>query len=73
MSRIVCYCKNVTEEEIKNAIADGAKTLKDIQKATGACMGNNCAERNPAGECCSFYINMLLKSNNDFGRSCCCG
>ena len=71
MNKIICYCKNVSEKTILEAISKGAKTLKDIQKITGACTGNNCAELNPTGKCCSEEINKMLNlaSNND---SCCC-
>ncbi len=57
MDNIICYCKNITEVEIKDAISKGATTLKDIQKQTGACTGNQCAELNPSGKCCSADIN----------------
>ena len=40
MSKIICYCKNVTIHEIELAIVKGAKTLVDIQTITGACTGN---------------------------------
>jgi len=74
MSKIICYCENVSEKTILEAIANGAKTLKDIQKSTGACTGNTCAEKNPSGKCCSRDINKLLKGpihiqNNEC--SCC--
>ncbi|MDA3853166.1 MAG: (2Fe-2S)-binding protein [Bacteroidales bacterium] len=76
MSKIICYCKNVTEAEIKTATDNGAKNLKDIQAQTGACTGHQCKELNPSGKCCSGDINVLLKntnsSNND-ACSCCCG
>ncbi|MCF6357785.1 MAG: (2Fe-2S)-binding protein [Draconibacterium sp.] len=57
MDNIICYCKNITEVEIKDAISKGATTLKDIQKQTRACTGNQCAELNPSGKCCSADIN----------------
>ncbi len=73
MSKIICYCKNVTEAEIKTAIDKGAKTLKDIQVQTKACTGNECATLNPTGKCCSGDINALL-NNADTSSSCgCCG
>jgi NAD(P)H-nitrite reductase large subunit len=74
MSKIICYCKNVTEAEIMDAINNGAKSLKDIQKETEACTGNQCKELNPSGKCCSFDIEKLLNiSNTSKGCSCCCG
>ena len=32
----VCFCNDVTRCMIKDAIAAGAKTLEDVQEATGA-------------------------------------
>jgi len=58
---IICYCLNVTEEEIVQAIRDGAKTLSDIQKATQACTGNQCKELNPSGKCCSRDILKIIQ------------
>ncbi len=76
MSKIICYCKNVTEAIINAAIDKGAKTLKDIQVQTGACTGDHCKELNPSGKCCSGDINVLLKNSyisNNGSCSCCCG
>jgi len=50
-----CTCKLITRAKIKEAIKNGASTLADVQKATGAgsgsCNGTNCSPR----------INELLK------------
>ena len=51
MSKIICYCKNVTKAEMEQAIEKGAKTLGDIQNMTGACIGGQCKELNPLGRC----------------------
>jgi len=46
----VCYCKNVNKMQILSAITiDGARTLDDIKRITGACTGGNCAVMNPSG------------------------
>ncbi len=74
MDKIICYCKTITEETIRVAISNGAKTLKDIQTMTGACTGNQCKDLNPSGKCCSDDINKLLENRNTTtGFSCCCG
>ncbi len=49
---MVCYCGRVTRSQIIAAIRAGAKTLKEIQKVTGAGVGNRCRELNPKGVCC---------------------
>lgn len=71
-NEIICYCKNVLRDEIKAAINDGAKSLKDIQEKTGACTGNQCNELNPKGVCCSTDINAMLPDAPK-KCSCCCG
>ncbi len=44
-----CICKGITRASIKKAIKNGAKTLEDVQKATGAgsgsCGGRRCTEK----------------------------
>lgn len=72
MSKIICYCKNVSESTIKDAMGNGAKTLKDIQFITGACTGNQCKELNPSGKCCSGDISVLLKTNPAVVKKCSC-
>lgn len=47
----VCYCKNVTKEDIIEhiAIRGCCLDLNDIQKHTGATTGKECLTKNPAG------------------------
>jgi hypothetical protein len=65
MEELICYCKNISKTEIETAILKGAKTLKDIQNATGACTGNWCKELNPNKRCCSVEILTILNNNKD--------
>ena len=48
---LVCYCMNVTEEEIFEhvAIKQCCTTIEDIQEHTGANTGSQCKAMNPAG------------------------
>lgn len=48
----VCYCNKVTEQDIVNAIQNGASTIEDVIKLTGAMKNSNCAVNNPKGTCC---------------------
>lgn len=74
MKKIICYCKNVSEATVLDAINKGAASLKDIQKETDVCTGNQCKTLNPSGECCSGDIEKLLNiANTSKGCSCCCG
>lgn len=76
MSEIICYCKNITKDEIEKAINNGADTIKRIQEETQACTGNQCKELNPKGVCCSTEILKMIgkkKGLKDIkGSSCCC-
>ncbi|WP_298845049.1 (2Fe-2S)-binding protein [Clostridium sp.] len=42
----ICLCKVISKATIKKAIKNGAKTLEDVQKVTGAgsggCRGHRC-------------------------------
>ncbi|MDR1509527.1 MAG: (2Fe-2S)-binding protein [Synergistaceae bacterium] len=37
ISRVICHCDGVTKEDIIFAINDGARSLEDIARMTGAC------------------------------------
>lgn len=45
----VCICKGITRAAIKTAIKNGAQTVKEVQKVTGAgggaCKGKRCTEK----------------------------
>lgn len=53
----VCICKAISRATIKKAIKDGAKTVDEVNKATGSgsggCKGNRCGCK----------IEELLKNN----------
>ncbi len=36
MEKVVCYCMGVTNGAIRDAVYAGAKTLAEVQEATGA-------------------------------------
>jgi bacterioferritin-associated ferredoxin len=46
--KLVCRCEEVTEEEVLQAIKDGAKTLREIKMITragmGLCQGRTCSK-----------------------------
>lgn len=55
--KYICYCNQVTEEQIINAVLnDGAKDIKDIVRLTGAMKNGKCEINNPFGKCCSPNI-----------------
>lgn len=51
---IICYCLDITEADIVKAINNGAKTVKEIEDATGA--GSAC-------ECCIADIEEIIEKH----------
>jgi NAD(P)H-nitrite reductase large subunit len=45
----VCVCRGISRASVKKAISDGAKTVEDVKRITGAgsgsCKGSRCSER----------------------------
>lgn len=39
-SAVICPCMGVTESDVQRAVANGARTLEDVEDATGA--GTRC-------------------------------
>lgn len=59
--KYICYCNQVTEQQIINAVLDqGAKNIKDIIKITGAMKNAKCEINNPLGKCCSPFIQNII-------------
>ncbi|MPQ43459.1 (2Fe-2S)-binding protein [Clostridium tarantellae] len=54
----VCVCKAVSRATIKNTIRDGAKSVEEIAKKTGATTGGCCGRR------CICKIETLIKESN---------
>jgi len=48
----ICYCSDLTRGEIKDALRNGCKTIKDVQKYTRKKITGHCETRNPLGKCC---------------------
>lgn len=60
-NELICYCDNVTKGKIIAAMDQGAKTLADIKRMTGACCGCKCSELNPSGKCCAQDIALVMR------------
>lgn len=55
--KYACYCSKVTEEQIIDAVVkDGATTMKEVLKITGAMSKAQCQKNNPLGKCCHQII-----------------
>ena len=57
----MCYCDQVTKGQIIAAMEQGAKTLSDVKRMTGACTSCRCEELNPSGQCCARDIACVMK------------
>lgn len=57
----ICRCEEITEEEIRQAIADGADSVTGVKRRTGACMGL-CQGRT----CRRLIVNLIARET---GRS----
>lgn len=59
--KYVCYCSNVTEKQVINAvIKDGATNMQGVLKITGAMKNSNCRKNNPLGKCCHEVIQSAI-------------
>lgn len=59
--RPLCYCKQVTEEDVMKAIEGGAKNFDEVMKATDIGGGGQCKITNPAGRCCSLNYRPFIE------------
>lgn len=62
-NEIICYCSNVSREQIVSAIQNGAKSMDDIRNMTSACTIANCTVMNPKKRCCSSDIMKILRKD----------
>jgi len=60
-NEMVCWCKGVNKGVIVDAIENGARSLSDVQKKTGAATGKECAIKNPSGNCCAEDVLEILR------------
>lgn len=59
---LICYCEQVTKGQIVEAIQKGARSVKDVVDATGACnSASRCEELNPKKRCCAVDIMEVIK------------
>lgn len=60
---MVCYCEKVFKSEILAAVQNGAKNVKDVVDATGACKtASRCEELNPQKRCCAIDIMQIISA-----------
>jgi copper chaperone CopZ len=61
--RPICYCLQVTEEQIENEILSKGccYSLEDIEAYTRAGTGKWCLTTNPSGKCCREYLPSIIE------------
>ena len=61
--KYACYCSKVTEEQVIEAVLNGARTVAEVNAATGAMKNSKCRENNPLGVCCHKIIQEAIDRN----------
>ena len=55
-SSIICYCNQITSDEIAKTVKEtGYRTVGEMRA-----LGSNCAEVNPSGQCCNQDFNLVI-------------
>jgi len=55
--KYACYCSKVTEQDVIDAVVNqGASTMKEVLKITGAMSHSQCQKMNPLGICCHQIV-----------------
>ena len=65
LGEYVCYCNHVTEQDIIDAMDNGADTIEKVIEVTGAMKNSNCKVNNPKGTCCHRDIMDVINKNSD--------
>lgn len=73
----ICYCSNLTKEEIEFAVQNGKNSIDEVQEYTNKKITGNCKKMNPTGRCCrnAFIYTIKNKSEikeNSIKECCCC-
>lgn len=58
--KYACYCSQVTEDQVIEAVEHGARTVSEVNAATGAMKNSNCKKNNPLGVCCHKIIQEVI-------------
>lgn len=58
----ICYCSNLTREQIVRAVEAGNTTIDAVRKVTGATTTGKCLTKNPTGRCCHKVFQEVIDS-----------
>lgn len=60
--RYACYCNKVTIEQVRDAVMkEGARSVNDVTRLTGAMRNCDCLHNNPLGKCCNKIIQEIIR------------
>ncbi len=60
-SAMICYCYKITRGEIKEAIANGSKSVGDVYKYLDKSKSGSCSTNNPLGKSCSSIFKFTVE------------
>jgi|SRR5659263_59466 len=64
--KFACYCSEVTEAQVIDAVVnDGARSVEDVIRLTGAMNHSECQKKNPLGTCCHQIIQEAIDKGLD--------
>ena len=58
----ICYCSDISRGEIKEAVKNGCRTMREVHKFTKKNKTGSCEKKNPLGKCCK---QVFLRTIND--------
>lgn len=59
-SNTVCYCANITESDICNAVIHGCKTIQDVRIYLSKLECGMCKDKNPTQKCCHRNFEKII-------------
>jgi NAD(P)H-nitrite reductase large subunit len=59
-NRIICFCSDLSLNEITNAVSNGCCTIAEVRNFTNKNITGNCKEKNPMGICCHKEFEMII-------------
>lgn len=57
----VCYCANLTRDEIRRAVALGCTSIGEIRAVTGKTQTGQCRRKSPSGTCCHQAVQQVIQ------------
>lgn len=62
-NKTICYCADITENEIEKAVLFGASTIREVREFLSKFETDDCKNRNPSGKCCHILFSKIIKQH----------